>query len=698
MGSGYTDQFYTLPKFFRSDKMFNYDKIYNLKNMSELEVEERENIWIEMSDGCRLAAKLWLPAGAEENPVPGILEYIPYRKRDFKAVRDTEIHHFFASHGYASLRVDIRGSGDSEGVLEDEYLPCELEDGLEILQWMGEQNWCSGRIGIFGLSWGGFNGLQLAALQPPELKAVITVCSSDDRYEDDVHYMGGCLLTDNLSWASTMFSYNSLPPDPRIASEKWMDMWLKRLEGSGLWLKTWLQNQKRDEYWKHASVSEHYHSIRCPVFAVSGWADGYSNAVFRLMENLDVPRKGLIGPWGHKYPHMGGPGPAIDFLTECVHWWDRWLKELDSGIDDDPLLRLWMQDTVSPLSEMRPGFWVAEEEWPSPRIHHETYPLFPGLIDMNSSEYPAWEMPIQSPLSVGLFGGKWYSYTETTDLPSDQREEDGGALIFDTYPLEKPLEMLGSPELELVLRSDQAQAMVAARISDVAPDGRATRITFGLLNLSHRNGHDLPQPLEPGKEYRVTITLNHVAQRFPRGHRIRLALSTSYWPLAWPSPRPVRLSIISKKSTLTLPWRSPRKEDIDLRSLGSPRSGPSLEMIELCPAHREWTVTHNLATNTVIQKIMNNDARYRIEQIELELANENQECYSYVDNDYNTLRAEVRTHRYLGREGWNVDTYTKTILTSTPEHFRIQASLDAYHGDSRVFCKSWDEIIERNMI
>jgi hypothetical protein len=354
--------------------------------MSDEGTREMENTWIEMSDGTMLATKIWMPDHLEE-PVPAILEYIPYRKRDFTAARDAEMHSFFASHGYVSIRVDLRGSGDSQGVLEDEYLDTELEDGLEVLRWISAQPWCSGKVGIMGLSWGGFNGLQIASLGPRELGAVITVCSSDDRYGDDIHYMGGCLLTDNLSWASTMFSYNSLPPDPDVVGDGWMDMWMQRLEGSGLWLRKWLDHQRRDDYWKHASVCEDYGSIKCPVFAVSGWADGYSNTVFRLMRHLDVPRRGLVGAWGHKYPHLGGPGPAIDFLWECVRWWDRWFKGIETQ-EEEPLLRVWMQDTISPLSDRRPGRWVSEEEWPSHRIQPTQYPLRPGVIDFDSTDYP----------------------------------------------------------------------------------------------------------------------------------------------------------------------------------------------------------------------------------------------------------------------------------------------------------------------
>lgn len=360
-----------------------------------------EHTWIPMKDGRRLSARLWIPENANTEPVPAILEYIPYRKRDKKRARDEQMHGWFAGHGYACVRVDIRGSGDSEGILKNEYLQSELDDGLQILQWISDQDWCDGNVGIIGISWGGFNGLQIAALQPPQLKAVISVASTDDRYADDIHHMGGCLLGDNLSWASVMFDYNSLPPDPEIVGECWRDMWFQRLEGSGLWLEKWLKHQRRDEYWAHGSVCEDYDAIKCPVMAVSGWADGYSNTVFRLLANLNVPRMGLIGPWSHLYPHLGRPGPAIGFLQECKRWWDQWLKGQETGITQDPMLRAYMQGSVPPTTsyKTRPGRWIGESHWPSANITKHTYMLSrDGLIPEDEKDsIVKGALPIQSP-------------------------------------------------------------------------------------------------------------------------------------------------------------------------------------------------------------------------------------------------------------------------------------------------------------
>ena len=276
-----------------------------------LPIREIKNLRIPLSDGCVLTARLWIPQDAEINPVPAIVEYIPYRQHDGTAALDARTHPYFAGHGYAAIRVDIRGSGNSEGVLHDEYLKQEQDDALEILAWIEIQPWCSGSIGMIGISWGGFAALQIAALRPPQLKAIITVCSTDDRYTDDVHWMGGCLLTSSVSWGAGIFGVKHRPPDPSVVGDKWRDMWRERLESNSIPLISWLKHQQRDGFWQHGSVCEDYDAIDCAVYAVGGWTDGYTDAIFRLMENLKGPRRALVGPWTHVYPHFGFPGPAI---------------------------------------------------------------------------------------------------------------------------------------------------------------------------------------------------------------------------------------------------------------------------------------------------------------------------------------------------------------------------------------------------
>ncbi|MGM0404302.1 MAG: CocE/NonD family hydrolase [Thermodesulfobacteriota bacterium] len=663
-------------------------------------VREIANEWIPLSDGCRLAARIRLPEDAERNPVPAILEYIPYRKNDLTAERDERSHKYMAGHGYAGVRVDLRGSGDSDGILCDEYLQQELDDGLEVIRWLASQPWCTGAIGMMGISWGGFNALQIAALQPPELKAIITVCSTDDRYADDVHHMGGCLLGDNLSWASTMFSHNACPPDPLVVGDDWKSMWMERLEKSDLWLAQWLKHQRRDDFWKHGSVCEDYSAIRCPVMAVSGWADGYSNAVFRLLANLDVPRKGLIGPWSHLYPHMGHPGPAIGFLQEAIRWWDTWLKGEATGIMEEPMLRVWMQESVPPTTDCdyRPGRWVAETGWPGKNTSPQVFHLGFAWLGPEEKIEQSFPVSIQSPLSVGLYAGKWCSYASPPDLPHDQRDDDGGALVFDSDPLQEDMEILGPPVADLEISANKPVAMIAVRLSDILPDDKATRVTYGLLNLTHRDSHENPQPLEPGKRYRIKVQLNDIAQKFPAGNRIRLAISTVYWPLAWPSPEPTRLTIYTRTSRLLLPVRQKETKDKELRPFGPAEGAPPALKTLIQPSRQSWTVIRNLAKGESRLEIISDEGVYRLDDTDLEIAAKVVENYAFTDDDYASLRGETSWVRWFKRKEWKVRTVARTFLTSDTTHFHLRAELDAWEGESRIFSRSWDEHIPRDLV
>ncbi|CCG03654.1 CocE/NonD family hydrolase [Blastococcus saxobsidens] len=665
------------------------------------EVVQDEHVWIPMSDGTRLAARIWRPSDGEERPVPAVLELIPYRNRDLTAYRDSIHHTYMAGHGYACVRVDLRGSGDSEGVLTDEYLEQELQDAEEILAWLAEQPWCDGSTGMMGISWGGFNALQVAARRPPGLGAVVTVCSTDDRYADDVHYMGGCLLSDNLSWASTMFAYNSCPPDPAVVGERWREMWLDRLHDSGLWLEEWLRHQTRDDYWRHGSICEDYSDVQCAVLAVSGWADGYSNAVFRMIESLEGPRQGLIGPWSHKYPHLGQPGPAIGFLQEVVRWWDRWLKGIDNGVPEQPALRVWMQDSVPPLTayEERPGRWVGEPSWPSPHIRQVAHPLARNRIAVDGEVLPEESLGIESPLSVGHFAGKWCSYNAPPDLPYDQREEDGGSLVFDSDVLEEQYEILGAPAVDLDVTSSHPNAMVAVRLSDVAPDGRATRVTYGLLNLTHRDGHADPRPLVPGERYRVQVQMNGVAHAFAAGHRIRLSLSTSYWPLAWPSPESPRLEVTTGSSRLLLPNRPLAESDeVSVQPFGEPKGAEPIPVTNVQPGEHRWQVTRDLIGYGSALEVVNDLGVVRFDDIDLEVTRRAEERYSSVGDDVGSVCGETTWQVAFRRGDWHVRTVTRTVLTSTATDFCLHAQLDAFEGERRVVSLNWDRTVPRQLV
>ena len=663
------------------------------------EVDVRDPVFIELSDGIRLAARIWLPADADENPVPAILEYLPYRRQDGTAVRDALTHPYFAGHGYASVRVDMRGAGDSEGVLLGEYLKQEQDDALEVIDWITAQPWCAGTVGMIGISWGGFNGLQVAARRPPALKAVVSICSTDDRYADDIHHMGGTLLNDNAAWNSYMFSLNTTPPDPVVVGNKWKEVWLDRLQGSGLWLEEWLSHQRRDDFYKHGSVAENFSDIEAAVYAVGGWADGYSNAVFRLLAGLQAPCKGLVGPWAHKYPHFAEPGPAIGFLQECLRWWDHWLKGQDSGIMDEPQLRAWIEEPVPPRTyhKERPGRWVAEDSWPSPRIVSQRLHLNKNGLEQEAGT--ALPLTINSPMTVGMMAGQWCPHGLDPDQPGDQRIEAGGSLVFDTEPLSEPLDILGAPILSLELASDKPIAMIAACLSEILPDGAATRVSYGLLNLTHRESHEHPTPLQPGKSYDIALQLNDAGHRFAAGHRIRLALSTVYWPIAWPAPEKTTLTITAGKSTLALPVRPPCDTDAALRPFEEPESAPPLAMtVHREPAMR-WTFEHDMANGTLTQHQWFDEGRITYDEHEgWTIESTHDEYLSIHPDDPLSARLDITWTERFERGAWEMSSATRTVMTSSSTDFHLEASLEAWLGDELVHQQRWERTIPRDLV
>jgi putative CocE/NonD family hydrolase len=665
-------------------------------------VHIQEHVWITLSDGCRLGARIWLPDVAPQEPVPAVLEYIPYRKRDGTRGRDDPMHGYFAAHGYAAVRVDMRGSGESDGHLADEYLQLEQDDALEVIAWIARQPWCNGAVGIQGKSWGGFNALQIAARRPPALKAIITAFSTDNRYTDDIHYMGGCLLNDNLWWGSIMLAYQSRPLDPQIVGPAWRERWLERLQTLPFFPALWLAHQRYDDYWKHGSICEDFAAIECPVLAIGGWADSYTNAVPRLLEGLKVPRLGIIGPWGHLYPHDGVPGPAIGYLQEAVRWWDHWLKGRDTGIMKEPMLRAYLEDSVPPSGtrSFAPGSWVGEAVYPSPGI--KPLPLHlradRGLgerLDASST------FTICSPQSHGKAAGEWMGAGCPGEHPTDQRLDDGGALVFDTPVLEHEIAVLGAPRLRLSIAADAPVAQLAVRLGDVAPDGRVTRVSYQVLNLTHRDSHEHPQALEPGRVYDISVVLNACGHRFPTGHRIRLSIASAYWPIIWPAPYAAMLSIGTDGSVLELPVR--QNGHGPHVALPPPAHGPRTPVTLLDPGVvRRYTVQDHVSGETqyVTDAIggVFGEGVLRLDAIDVEVSHGLKRELTIRDDDPLSARYVLTQSLAMGREGWRTVIDTHAEMRSDRERFYLAGTVTARHNGETVAIRQWDETFTRDLM
>ena len=661
-------------------------------------VEEVENVWIPMPDGTRLAARIWLPDDAQTRPVPAILEFIPYRKRDFTATGDALHHPYMAGHGYAAVRCDVRGNGDSEGLFDDEYSAQELDDGYHVVEWLAAQPWCTGRVGMMGISWGGFNCLQVAAKRPPSLKAIYSVCSTDDRYSDDVHFQGGCLLNDNLTWGSTMTTFAMRPPDPAIVGERWRDMWMARLENMPNLVANWMKHQTRDEFWKHGSVCEDYADIEAATYMVGGWADGYTNTVLRTIEHLKAPSRALIGPWTHAYPWKATPGPAINGLRDLIRWWDHWLKDKDTGMLDEPKIRVWMQHSVPPATsyDHRDGYWVAESAWPSSHVE-------PSRFHLNASGFlqkkPRAErkMAFCSEQVTGVTHGDWCPYGYEAEMPSDQREEDGRSLSFDSAPLTRALPVLGTPVLNLELTSNRPQALVYVRLCDVAPDGASTRVSYATLNLTHRQGHEEPQDLIPGERYQVRVRLNDIGHRFAKGHRIRIAIASVGWPVVWTSPQAVTLELVTGASHLDLPVRPRRPSDRALASLGKPETAAPIAVTQTTPYRRARGLRRDYVSGETIVDMVKDRGDYLINDVGLHISGRGEDSFGVTDGNPLSAWAHAAYRITVRRDGeFDTRVETKFHLSSTREDFILSTDADAYEGERRVFARRWSEKIPRN--
>jgi len=627
-------------------------------------------IRIAMDDGARLSAVVRRPA--TDAPVGVVVEIIPYRQHDNTIFWDHQFGHYLAGCGIAYVRVDVRGTGDSEGLLADEYLPREQKDTLSVIDWASRQPWSNGNVGMTGISWGGFASLQAAALRPPALKAILVMCASDDRYADDVHYMGGALLTEDAMWSNYMLNVRGLPPDPGNAGPHWRALWDERYDANVAPSETWLAHQRRDAYWKHGSICEDWSAIVCPVYAVCGWDDSYSSVVHRLLENLTCPRKALMGPWTHTYGHVGEPGPAIGYLQECVRWWRHWLTGEDTGIMEEPLYTVFVMGSERPRPFYLPdheGFWTAEEAWPSKRIRPTRFHLNANGLAEEAEAGPP--LAVRSPATAGSAGGRWGGYGGTApDMPLDQRREDAIALCFDSAPLREDTILLGAPELDLEIAVDQPRAHLAVRLCDVWPDGTSALMTYGVLNLTHRDSHEHPAPCPVGERFRARLKLNDLGRMVPAGHRIRLALATQHWPILWPQPKLCTLTVFPGRGVLTLPVRRRGLEEPAV-TFEPAEAPPPIAHTVLRQGMNERTVEDDVGSGVRTLTLTSDYGLTRYEERGVEVAKRSRDRFSIHPDDPLTARLQTEYVWTIRTASSDVETRTVTELGADEAHFHL---------------------------
>ena len=660
-----------------------FDVDYNLVNEIEdlpYEVKVIDHTWISMEDGTRLSAKLWQPQGLDQSK-GAILEYLPYRKDDFTALRDEIRHKYFAGHGFTSIRVDIRGSGDSEGLMEGEYTQQEQDDALEIFDWITSQKWSNGHIGMIGKSWGGFNGLQMAAYQHPALKTIISLCSTDDRYADDVHYRGGVLMgSDMLWWASTMFAYNARPGFPQFMGDGWYDNWLDRMENTPPLVEDWVSHQTRDEFWKHGSVCEDYSKIQIPVLTMSGWEDGYTNVVDRLWENLQVPKKAVIGPWAHEFPDLAIPGPQIGYLQECVDWFSKWFVDDQSQVEHEDEYYIYLTDSVEPQTsyDYREGQWINYGE--------------AKLKGVDVLEEMSGQVELVNHQHHGLYSGVFCPFGQEGDLPADQTIDNALATTF-TFTPKEDLAIAGRAQAKLRVASSTEDANIHVRLTDLHPDGQRKLITKGQLNLNHHQSHEFPEDLEIGKFYDVEFDLDIIGYTLPADHQLEISLSPSYWPLMWPSKKIAGLRVDLDHSSLSLPVAADYERvepDYPQAEMALP-----LEKEVLKEGYRTREVKHDLISNTWILDDFSDEGLRRLPHLNITYGSENSNVFSIQEDDPLSAQVICDWVVYVEDEVIDTEIHTHSVMSCDAENFYLVNELTAFSKEKQVFTKSWEKTIPR---
>lgn len=500
-------------------------------------MELREE-WIPLPDGVRLAANIFLPdeAAAGER-VPVLLEYLPYRKDDSMLERDWDLYSFVTGTGYAGARVDIRGTGRSEGTLPEwEYSDQEWADGDAVIAWLAAQEWCTGAVGMWGISWGGFNSIQMAMRPetPDALRAIVALEATDQLFKDDVHYIDGMMHIDE--YVIMIDLLNALSPAPDFPTDE--ETLARRFDASP-WFLRWLRQQRDGPFWRRGSLAPDYGRLRVPSLLIGGWYDGYRDSVPRMLERCRVPVRAIVGPWNHTWPHDAVPGPEIEWRRETARWWDRWLKDDDNGIDREPPFAVYVRDWYRPGTDVAeiPGRWRLEDGWPLERLRASELALREDAALANDAGDAAVHTLPYAP-SAGIEAGGWWG-----EVRPDQGPWDAASLVYETAPLDEPLEILGFPRVELRAAVDAPLAHFFARLCDVAPDGSSGLVAGGGMNGAHRESMSEPSDLVPGEVHDIAFEMHFTSWVFPAGHRILLAVSNACFPMIWPTPHPMTLSL-----------------------------------------------------------------------------------------------------------------------------------------------------------
>ena len=710
-------------------------------------VAEVSHTTFTLKDGKKLGIKAWLPCSVEniehfsslldsnalkwsENVYSGnskrptqkfpcILEYIPYSKDSVMTLeRDYARHPWTSSHGYVVLRVDLRGTGSSEGNYYGEYEDQEFEDCLELINWISKQNWSNGAVGMYGKSWGGFNGLQLAYKQPKALKTIITLYSTDDRYNDDFHHQGNALLGDGLlNWGNFMYAMNARPPQPKYfeSLDSWKTFWLSRLQtSSDSFLSSWLDHQHPDDpFWKHASVSQDYSKIQCPVLAIGGLSDGYLNAATRMAGKLNENSKFLLGPWTHNWPDVSVCGPNINFLELCLSWWNHHLKgEPITKEEELPRFSMFLRDSC--LSDEifgdAAGKWVSFPNWQS--LYGDFEKAVPGStltshlsqLYLGPSMNISMEMPSQnsfvelhSHALQGVDSGNWF--TVDYGVPGDQGIANSHSNCWKSEKLPQDLVFAGLAKLFVnVSAKSPGKYSIQVRICDEFENRKSTLITKGFCNLCYHETGWVSQ--FSGKETTFTVNLNCAGYTVKPGHRVVVSISPTYFPVVYPALDNQGLMINTKDSVLI--FQTTNGEE-SLPTVAFNKPGPLLKLQVQEISKDEFSLTTKETSEGVfetVHKASTGLRKFPTVGYESEIREEARYCTNQNVTYGDMESKDTIISKFIFGQNEKVDTAVTSVqkVTSTAQHFHVQEHLIVTVNDEVFFENKKESNIPRKYV
>jgi putative CocE/NonD family hydrolase len=666
-----------------------------------------ESLRLEMPDGVRIAALLYLPDPARRRSVPAAMHVVPYRQEPSGIAAGMNTYNstmgYLAAHGYAEIYVDVRGTGGSEGVPTDEYTVEEHADTVRIIDWLSKQRWSNGAVGMYGTSYSAFNSVQIASeYHPPALKAIFALCGTDDRYTDDIHHPGGIMLMVDNSWVLGMVTSNATPaaPDFELNSKAALDRW-----NTPPWLQVYLHHQLDGPHWRRGSLARDYSRLKTPTFLGGGYLDIYQNFVPRIMRYSPAVSMGIMGPWHHS---MTWPGPVLDWAALRVRWFDHWLKGIDTGMLREPRVSFYLPEwrrqrfrDDGPI----PGDWRFLDAFPdtvyapTDRLYLRPSPELPRDVALGQDPAPGRGGTLgemagpASALKLRYHPGRGGTNDSFGPDPSegyygvDARDENVYGLCFDTPPLKQPLEMLGFAHAHLYVSATAPLANWIVQLFDVAPDGTSYFVSRGYLNGSHRRSHVSPEPLVPNEMVAIDVHLNCSGYRFSPGHVIRTVVTNAEFPVVWPSPYPMTTTLYTggdQASFIALPVLPALKY----------REGHLPILADAVTPGETWRSGDGVKAYTLTRDLISGEtvAYY-------EMGDDKLWCRVKDDDPARASMTQVSSvvHTPEGAAR-RIETQARSSLTSTADSFTMDIECTLLENDRVVRVRRWQDTVRREWV